>query len=650
MGGGGTVLEHRFGAVVLTHLLAGSPMPGLGDHITVDWVRFQTRGLGPVDDILVAGTAPNGAPRRLAIGVRRNPQLTAGDPKSVALVASYLTMVAQRWPHLASGRVRLALAVVPSCRPALELKALADIAGDDPTDFRRRMQTVGRPNHGLRQRLNLFDDLVRAACATIDPAGVAAAELSWRLLSKLSLIEIRLEGADTSDRTAAVERLQRTVAPGASLTRADQLFSRLGELVDGYVPAGDRVTEARLRADLYGQPFFTAPNDAASAAPAAPARRRRAGTTYPREALEVWPPRATASAEARQPLVCEGTVVVRDRYSLLALDAGSGEALWQHNTAFRGAPALGDSSVYLPGRSHEVVTRDLRSGRTRRPELAIRMRDGQAVFDNGTLYAPSPDGVLQALDASSRTVVWTAAVEGSAFPPLIRDTTAYAVAGGPGGHQVHALDALSGVPQWHCMLTASQILFRSIGGQALHLVHETGTDTVLTALGTADGARLWEHPLTAGPAAAPVEAEGVVVLADRSGQAWALDASDGAVLWRHSLGQRISTAPVPWQGRFFIASWKPNRIVCLHARTGETQWKATAQGAFAAQPFVSGGTVYAADRAGTLTGWDAETGRRVFRTDGLLWNPDLQGEPAVHDGVLYATTGRGTLRALRLSG
>ena len=33
-GGGGTVLEHRFGALMQSHLLTSRPVPALGDHIT----------------------------------------------------------------------------------------------------------------------------------------------------------------------------------------------------------------------------------------------------------------------------------------------------------------------------------------------------------------------------------------------------------------------------------------------------------------------------------------------------------------------------------------------------------------------------------------------------------------------------------------
>jgi outer membrane protein assembly factor BamB len=171
---------------------------------------------------------------------------------------------------------------------------------------------------------------------------------------------------------------------------------------------------------------------------------------------------------------------------------------------------------------------------------------------------------------------------------------------------------------------------------------------VLTAVSTADATPLWRYRLDAAPASAPLESQGTVLLTDRSGTLHALDAASGAPRWQYTAGQRITTAPLACQDRLFIAAWKPDRLVCLHAATGKPLWQKKGSGAFAAQPFIVDGNVYAADRAGVLQGWDPRTKRSVFRTDGILWDPETQGEPVVHHGVLYVTTRRGTVRALRL--
>src|SRR5437763_7377116 len=82
-GGGGTVLEHRYGAVLLAHLLTGDPIPALGDDVAPAMVMFQTSAHSPVDDLVVIGRSPDGTERRISIGVRRAPSLVASDGPSV---------------------------------------------------------------------------------------------------------------------------------------------------------------------------------------------------------------------------------------------------------------------------------------------------------------------------------------------------------------------------------------------------------------------------------------------------------------------------------------------------------------------------------------------------------------------------------------
>jgi hypothetical protein len=82
-GGGGTVLEHRYGATLLSCLLSGNPAPELGDDATLESVTFQASAISPVDDLVVAGRTPDGGERRVSIGVRRAPTLVRSDHASL---------------------------------------------------------------------------------------------------------------------------------------------------------------------------------------------------------------------------------------------------------------------------------------------------------------------------------------------------------------------------------------------------------------------------------------------------------------------------------------------------------------------------------------------------------------------------------------
>src|SRR5215471_4984455 len=268
-GGGGTVLEHRYGAVLLACLLTGAPVTELGDDATPTSVHFQASAVSPVDDLLVTGRTPDSGERRVSIGVRRAPKLTASDDKSALLLTSYLRVVTGHWEELRAGRWRLCLAVASPNAAVQQLGDLAEIARacNDEGQFRTEIARPRRTNQGVRSRLSHIDALVTAARADIGADDVNAGELTWRLLSSLRTRELRLEGADETDRTHAVSSL-RAITRDQTAAAADQLFLRLTELANRYAPTAAQVTRQHLLQDLSGTPLRTSPP--AGGAPSAP--------------------------------------------------------------------------------------------------------------------------------------------------------------------------------------------------------------------------------------------------------------------------------------------------------------------------------------------------------------------------------------------
>ncbi len=257
-GGGGVVLEHRYGATLLASLLTGDPLPELGDDVVPVAVRFQAVAVSDVDDLFVTGRTQDGRERRVSIGVRRAPALTSGDAASVRLLGSYLAVVADQREEVAAGRWRLALAVAspnPAVRQVGELAAIARAATNEDR-FRAEVARVGRTSQAVRNRLGHLDALVPTALrdAHIDADSTDARELTWRMLTALQVRELRLEGADESDRTTAVAQLRR-VTSDDTVAAADRLFMRLAELAGRYAPTGAEMTEQTLRRDLSGIPL-----------------------------------------------------------------------------------------------------------------------------------------------------------------------------------------------------------------------------------------------------------------------------------------------------------------------------------------------------------------------------------------------------------
>jgi hypothetical protein len=258
-GGGGTILEHLYGALLLSSLLTGDPVTELGDDVTPVSVRFQGRRLSPVDDLVVSGSG-RGGERRASIGVRRDPGLTKSVTKTARLLATYVQMAAGRWEDITDGRWRLYLGVAvpsPAVTQLQELTVIASAASDG-AEFRAEMGTPGRADPGARSRLVHVDALIKSAVDELVASEAKEAEavavigpeaLTWRVLHCLKVRVLRLEGGDVADRTHAVGRL-RLVTADKTAAAGDDLFGRVAGLAGQYASMGALVDGDRLRADL----------------------------------------------------------------------------------------------------------------------------------------------------------------------------------------------------------------------------------------------------------------------------------------------------------------------------------------------------------------------------------------------------------------
>jgi hypothetical protein len=352
-GGGGTVLEHRYGAVLLAHLLTGDPATELGDDVAPVQITFQASAFSPVDDLVVCGRSANGDERRVSIGVRRDPSLVPSEEASVRLIGSYLRVVSNHWPEVQAGRWRLALAVASPNAPVQQVAALAGIAREAPDEllFRVEVARPGRTTREARQRLTHLDAVVTAAAvhAGIDTSAVPANELTWRLLSALRLRELRLEGVDEADRTATVGRL-RAVTRDGTPAAADALFSRLAELAGRYAPSAAVKTDVTLRRDLVGTPLGRSP------------ARARAWTILDRLAGRLRDCTGSRLADANGALALDR---VKPRTALAA--ALTGAAVAQGTLVVLGEPDVGKSALTLR------AAEELRA--TGIPVAALSLRD-----------------------------------------------------------------------------------------------------------------------------------------------------------------------------------------------------------------------------------------------------------------------------------
>lgn len=260
-GGGGVRLEHSYAACLIAGLIAGDAVTELGDSLMADSIRLQASDLSDVDDIMIEGRDRYGEVYRSSIAVRRSPLLTRSDADSVPLIRDFLAIVLDQWATVSAGRWRLVLAVSTNANAIIQLADLAEIARSVPNgeELEGRLAQPGRTNAGVRGRYEHIKGLVEQAADGLSAAsGLAGVELTWRLLSNLTVRTLRLERTDRTDRTTAVNTLQR-VLHGGTPASADGLFSRIEELVGTWAPQAAVLTQSVIRRSLSDYPLVRSP-------------------------------------------------------------------------------------------------------------------------------------------------------------------------------------------------------------------------------------------------------------------------------------------------------------------------------------------------------------------------------------------------------
>ncbi|MGW9595385.1 outer membrane protein assembly factor BamB family protein [Streptomyces chartreusis] len=658
-GGGGTVLEHHFGAVMLSHLLTGAPVPGLGDHVTPIEVRFQARAVTAVDDYLVTGRAGNGALHRLSIAVRRRPRLAVGDSSSVELVRSFLATVQEQWTHLRAGRWHLALAVAAPFPRAASLQALttAAAAAGAAGVFRSRAAEPGQLNKSAHRALSDLEALIAAAVSSGAPESQVAPDiLAWRLLVHLSVLELRLEGVRPVDRTAAVERLQ-PMAAREGTADGDALFSRLRECASDYAPAGATVTRESLLRALRGAPFVRDETPRPSPARLRARRGRAAGSKLPRL---LWSRTDRLRPHARQPHVHDGTLLTVDGHTLHAFDAASGEPLWQPKSmGYDNQPPVDGTTVFTSSIGNTLRARDIRSGMETGPRID-KCAAGQAVCDRGTLYVPDLRCFLHAYDTASGQRLWSWPREPAASgfletPRVIGDcvfvTWTRRDVSRP--WTLQALDIERGRPRWAEPIRLAPAQCWVADADRVRVVSpETGEEKPwLSTYDVHNGALLRREQLPGLVVGVAAASRKTVHLAHQDGHVSSWNALTGEHRWTVRVAKVLRARPVVAGEEVLVASWAPGRLFALDDATGAVVWDAPARPAasFEAPAYVAGSAAWAVSRAGVLQGWDLHTHRRLPGIDvELFWDPARQGIPQLCCGVLYITTKNGSLHAIRL--
>lgn len=143
--------------------------------------------------------------------------------------------------------------------------------------------------------------------------------------------------------------------------------------------------------------------------------------------------------------------------------------------------------------------------------------------------------------------------------------------------------------------------------------------------------------------AAPVVADGKVVVGTADNQVVALNSTTLAEEWRFPVGHSVWGRPAIANDTIYVTSLD-RTLYALNA-DGSERWKKEVGGAIAARPLVADDTVYVSSFDTRLYAFDAATGdeRWTFAADDWLWNaPALAGDTLYFGDVSGAVYAVGT--------
>lgn len=191
-------------------------------------------------------------------------------------------------------------------------------------------------------------------------------------------------------------------------------------------------------------------------------------------------------------------------------------------------------------------------------------------------------------------------------------------------------------------------------------VYTAASDGTITALDAKDGSLIWRKELHRPVSGGPAAGNGLVVVGTHEGEVLALAAADGELLWISHVTSEVLAPPAIGQGVVVVRT-NDGRVFALDAETGQRHWiygrhvpVLTLRG-HSAPVLVPGGVVVGFDNGRVaalrlsdgMPVWEQSIAIPQGRTE-LERMVDVDADPVVADGVVFAAAYQGRIAALSL--
>lgn len=254
----------------------------------------------------------------------------------------------------------------------------------------------------------------------------------------------------------------------------------------------------------------------------------------------------------------------------------------------------------------------------------------------GTVYVPSDNGRVYALNASDGKLAWQFnALNQVMTTPVVAQTVKGALVYVGGGNADFSY--------------SEAVKFGTPGAS---VVRGTGINGIY-ALQAKTGEVVWTFRTQGQDMPTPVYHDGKVIFGNGDGHVYALDAVAGNLLWKTEIRSFVSMSSATLAGNLVVvAGTHPDAIYAIDANTGALAWKTEPGNVYSSSmgdcaPAASGGIVVTQIEVATQKpgvagseeiGVDAATGRIIWRTmlgEGKIPPRNKDAVPMISDSVVY---------------
>ncbi len=260
------------------------------------------------------------------------------------------------------------------------------------------------------------------------------------------------------------------------------------------------------------------------------------------------------------------------------------------------SPAVSDGTVFIPSYDGNLYAIDEYSGQTRWTYTTALPIYSSPAVSNGIVYVASRDGQVYAINEQTGVLVWrTSNVYNNPSNPI---TSSLLVANGrvffgswcygslcnPAGH-FEAIDASTGTVLWINATSAAVISSPSADNGWVFVGEDDGT---VLAVNATNGHRIWVT------SAGATVRNGVVYFGTGRGNLYAVNATTGIQIWGPTLsaGAVTSSPALALGAKMLLVGSNDHYVYALNMTNGSRLWRYPTGGPVSSSPAIADGRVF----------------------------------------------------------